>query len=84
MPQGTSTDITAAVTAAAAAKKVQEEEEEAEMKVIKRAEVVPPQRLCLPIKLLDSIAFDRAKSWAKTNGEDYIALKADKEGILAL
>ena len=36
------------------------------------------------IAFIDSLAFNRAKVWAKTNGEDYITLKANKEGILSL
>lgn len=38
----------------------------------------------LPLKLLDSIAFAKAKAWAKTNGQDYIELKPNSEGVLSL
>lgn len=38
----------------------------------------------IPIELLNSLAFNRAIQWAKTNGEDYITLKANSEGILSL
>lgn len=38
----------------------------------------------LTLELLDSIKFSRAKSWAKTNGQDYIELKVNSEGVLSL
>ena len=38
----------------------------------------------LGLKVVDSLAFNRAKAWCKTNGDDYITLKADSEGILSL
>ena len=38
----------------------------------------------IPLKLLDDLSFFRAKNWAKTNGETYMTLKADKEGVLSL
>lgn len=82
MPQGITDTVATALPLAADVAAARKVLEEAELKVLKRTEV--PQRLCLPIQLLDSIAFDRAKSWAKTNGEEYITLKANSEGILAL
>jgi len=44
---------------------------------------LPVNNISLPLKLLDSLAFERAKAWAKTNGED-IKLKTDDKGILSL
>lgn len=38
----------------------------------------------LYLKLIDSLAFSRAKSWAKTNGQDYIELKTDDNGQASL
>lgn len=38
----------------------------------------------LYVKLIDSLAFTRAKSWAKTNGQDYIELKTDDNGDASL
>lgn len=45
---------------------------------------LPTFDVCLPLNLLDSVAFSRAKVWSKTNGEDHIKLKSNGEGVLSL
>lgn len=43
----------------------------------------PNRKYRLPLQILDSLAFSRAKAWAKTNGED-IKLNSNSEGVLSL
>jgi hypothetical protein len=42
------------------------------------------EQVFLPIKLADSPAFTKAKTWAKSNGEDRIRFKINNEGDLYL
>jgi hypothetical protein len=48
-----------------------------------------PQEFKLPMKLVDdfmnkAIYIVRAKTWARTNGLDYLTFKANSEGVLSL
>lgn len=40
--------------------------------------------LRLPLKVVESAAFSKIRLWAKSNGEQYLELRGDKDGVLSL